>query len=193
MDIDTATLFFALLALMAQLAVIGFVVLSIGARFSPAVGRARQLVVDAVAPQAAGFGLLVALTSTLGSLYLSEIANLPPCRLCWVQRGFMYPQVILFAIVLITRTRHLWWPIIVTVALGGSVSIYHVALERFPDLEAQGTCELHNPCSTILVEHLGYITIPAMALSGFALLLTLAMIGRTAAHRTENHEFQSTP
>lgn len=187
MDIETVTLFFALLAFASQIAVVVVAVLALGGRFVPAIARARQALVDSIGPQAAGFGLLVALTATLGSLYLSEIGDLVPCRLCWVQRGFMYPQVLLFAAVLITRTRRLWIPIAVTVALGGAVSIYHVALERFPDLEAEGTCDLHNKCSTILVEHLGYITIPTMALSAFALLFTLAMIGRSFdRHLPEN-------
>ena len=33
-----------------------------------------------------------------------------------------------------------------------------------------------NPCSIIWVEHLGYLTIPAMALSGFALIVALLAI-----------------
>lgn len=188
MDIDTVTLFFALLAVASQIAVVVVLVLVVGGRFSEPIARARDLVFATVGPQAAGFGLLVALVATLGSLYLSEIADLPPCRLCWVQRGFMYPQVLLFAALLVTRARWLWWVIMGSVTLGGAVSAYHVALERFPELEAEGTCDIHNKCSTILIEHLGYLTIPTMALSGFALLLTLAMIGRATSVPEPEHQ-----
>ena len=41
------------------------------------------------------FAFLIALVSMLGSLYFSEIARLEPCELCWFQRIFMYPQVII--------------------------------------------------------------------------------------------------
>ena len=33
-----------------------------------------------------------------------------------------------------------------------------------------------NPCSLIWVEHFGYLTIPAMALSGFAAIVTLTIL-----------------
>ncbi len=33
--------------------------------------------------------------ATLGSLFLSEIVESPPCSLCWYQRVFMYPLPII--------------------------------------------------------------------------------------------------
>lgn len=181
MDLDTVTLFFALLALASQIAVVLALVLAVGGRFVDPIARTRDLVFDAVRPQAAALALLVALVSTLGSLYLSEIGDLLPCRLCWIQRGFMYPQVLILIALLVTRARWLWWVVAGSVTLGGAVSIYHVLIERFPDLESDDFCDVHNKCSTVLVEHLGYLTIPTMALSGFALLFTLAMIGRSTS------------
>jgi hypothetical protein len=47
-----------------------------------------------------------------------------------------------------------------------------VLLERYPSLEG-GVCEAANPCTIIWVERFGYLTIPAMALSAFALLVAL--------------------
>ena len=40
----------------------------------------------------AGF---VALFAMMASLYLSEIANFIPCKLCWYQRIIMYPLAFL--------------------------------------------------------------------------------------------------
>ena len=34
---------------------------------------------------------LVVTAATLGSLFLSEVMELPPCSLCWYQRLFMFP------------------------------------------------------------------------------------------------------
>ena len=63
--------------------------------------------------------------------------------------------------------------------VGGTISIYHMVVERYPTLESS-TCDPYNPCSIIWVEHFGYLTIPTMALSGFALIVALLAIAHTA-------------
>ena len=40
------------------------------------------------------------------------------------------------------------------------------------------SCDPANPCSLIWVERFGYLTIPGMALSGFALILVLLAVAR---------------
>ena len=54
------------------------------------------------------------------------------------------------------------------------MSVYHVLLERFPSLES-GACDVANPCTIIWVRRLGYLTIPTMALSAFALIVALML------------------
>ena len=61
--------------------------------------------------------------------------------------------------------------------VGACVSIYHIVVERFPSLET--ACDVSNPCSIIWVERFGYLTIPAMALSGFAAIVALLLVPRT--------------
>ena len=41
---------------------------------------------------------LIASVSTLGSLFFSEIMEFAPCALCWYQRIFMFPLVILLLV-----------------------------------------------------------------------------------------------
>jgi disulfide bond formation protein DsbB len=62
-------------------------------------------------------------------------------------------------------------------AAGALVASYHVLIERFPTLESSA-CDPTNPCTLIWVRRFGYLTIPAMALSGFALILTLLAVAR---------------
>ena len=38
---------------------------------------------------------LVATVATLGALFFSEVMQLPPCALCWYQRIFIFPLVLL--------------------------------------------------------------------------------------------------
>ena len=61
--------------------------------------------------------------------------------------------------------------------IGACISTYHVALERHPEWESS-VCDPKNPCTLIWVKRLGYLTIPTMALSGFALIITLLAISR---------------
>lgn len=184
MDTETTTTFFALLAVLAQLVVAGTLVLVVLARFVPTVDRVRARVVAVVGPQAVALAAVVALVCTLGSLYLSEVAHFVPCRLCWYQRYAMYPLVVVLALAALTGRRSLRILGAVLATVGASISIFHVLVERFPSLESSTSCDPTNPCSLIWVEHFGYLTIPAMALSGFALILTLLAI---ASSTSEEH------
>lgn len=171
MSTDQVSLFFALLALATQMAAVGIAVTLVARAVAP---RARwpHAVVEAVRPGALGLAAAVAGVAMLGSLYYSEVADFPPCRLCWFQRIGMYPLAIVLPIAAWRRDRQIRWYALPLAVAGGLVSVYHVLVERFPSLES-GACELTNPCSTIWVERFGYLTIPTMALSGFVLVALL--------------------
>jgi disulfide bond formation protein DsbB len=165
------SLFLALLALAAQVGAAGLVVTLAAGALAPAARWPRQ-VIAAVGPAATAVAATVAVVAVLGSLYYSEVADFPPCRLCWYQRIGMYPLAVILPIAAWRGDRHVRWYALPLAVAGGMVSIYHVAIERFPSLES-GACDITNPCSIIWVEQLGYLTIPTMALSGFALIALL--------------------
>jgi disulfide bond formation protein DsbB len=184
-DTQTVTLFLALLAVLAQSVVVGAGLLWVGARLSHGIAAARDRVLDQVAPQALALAAVVALTCTVGSLWLSEGAHFPPCKLCWYQRIAMYPQVVILGVAAIRRdvgARISAW---VLCGIGGSISIYHLLIERYPTLSSSSSCDPLNPCSIKWVERLGYLTIPGMALSGFALI---AVLLAAAGHRPHLEE-----
>ena len=184
---------FAILAVFAELGTIVIFVLWIMSKRS-AVGRQRwNAAKAAVQPLAAWLAVAVAATATSGSLYLSEVAHLPPCNLCWVQRGFMYPQVLILAVFAVVHSKSLrrstdvhgstavgsssgGKPIRMLAAvyssLGLCVSIYHYLYERFPD-SVSTVCDTKVPCSTVWIWEFHYLSIPAMAGSGFAFILAL--------------------
>ena len=180
MTTSTVTLFLALLAVVAELSVVVAVVLAIGGRFSPALRRAGEALADTVGPQALVLAFGVAVVAMAGSLYFSEVAHFVPCRLCWYQRIAMYPLVPILGIAAWRRDSGIR-PYVLTVAvLGGLISIFHVLVEHFPSLESSGpaVCEVSNPCTIIWVKRFGYLTIPTMALSAFALIVTLVAVSR---------------
>ena len=121
---------------------------------------------------------VVALVATVGSLYLSEVANFIPCELCWYQRIAMYPLVAVFGVAVVRSDARAWIYGAVLAAVGAVISGYHVLIERFPSLDS-GSCDPNAPCSLKWVEHFGYLTIPTMAGSAFLLILALMLAARS--------------
>ncbi|QXC63322.1 disulfide bond formation protein B [Aquihabitans sp. G128] len=187
MDTPTVTLFLALLAVAAQAIVVGAVLLFVVGRLSPAARSLGSRVAAEVGPQALGLAAGVAAVCTAGSLYLSEVAHFLPCRLCWYQRAAMYPLVLVLGASAVARFHRIR-PFAAAVALvGGAVSCFHILVERYPNLETS-SCDPNNPCSIIWVEKFGYLTIPTMALSGFALILVLLAVARPSEPTTTAQE-----
>ena len=174
MSTDQVSLFLALLALLAEIAAVMLVAAAVVRAFRPATGWPVDLF-DAVRPVALVVAAGVAIVSMLGSLYYSEVADFPPCRLCWFQRIAMYPLAVILPIAAWRRDPDVRWYAVPLAVAGGLVSVYHVLVERYPSLES-GSCDPTNPCSIIWVERLGYLTIPTMALSGFVLITILLLL-----------------
>lgn len=175
MDTRAMELFFSLLALAADVAIVGLILVLVASRRSPAVAALRDQLGSVALPLA----WLVALTSTLGSLYFSEIANFTPCTLCWYQRIAMYPLAIVLAIAAARRDvaqRIYVWPVAL---VGAVVSSYHVLIERYPSLESGGICSLSVPCTQVWFRQWGFITIAYMALTGFVLIALLLALPRS--------------
>jgi disulfide bond formation protein DsbB len=168
------TLLLAMLAVVAEAGVAVAVVVVVGGRWSSRLAGWRDSLVELFGPVALHLALGVALVATLGSLYLSEIANFPPCRLCWYQRIAMYPLVPILAVAVWRRDAGVRFYALPLAVIGGLISTYHVLLERYPSLES-GVCEATNPCTLIWVRRFGYLTIPTMALSAFALIAVLLL------------------
>jgi disulfide bond formation protein DsbB len=172
---STVTLYLALLAVVAELAVAVAVVLVVVA---PDAGRR---VAAAVRPSALTLAFCVAAVATAGSLYFSEVAHFLPCRLCWYQRIGMYPLVPMLGLAAWRRDLAVRPYALALSAMGSAIATYHVLLERFPSLETSA-CEKTNPCTLIWVKRFGYLTIPTMALSAFALIVVLLVIARPRHH-----------
>lgn len=180
MTVDTVSLFLALLAVVAEIATVAAVVMAAGGRFSPRLATSARSAADAVAPHALALGFAVAAVAMAGSLYFSEIAHFTPCKLCWYQRICMYPLVPVLGISAWRRDRGVRPYAAALAVIGLVIAGYHILVERFPTLESSA-CDPTNPCTLIWVKRFGYLTIPTMAFSGFALILTLmAVSGRTA-------------
>jgi disulfide bond formation protein DsbB len=121
----------------------------------------------------------VALVATGGSLFFSEIAHFVPCKLCWFQRIGMYPLVLL-ALPALAHDRRAARYLLPLPVVGLGVSVWHLLVERGVISESQ-SCEISAPggCSVKWIEEFGYVTIPTLAATAFALCIFLLALAAT--------------
>jgi len=167
----------ALLTIAGQLLSIMLLVVVLLRRKSAAVPACRW-----VAAHGLLFMLIIAATATAGSLYFSEIALWTPCKLCWFQRIFMYPQVPLLLVALWKHDRGIATYILLLSVIGMVFSSVHyteqVMAALQPPSDPLEPCDLTGvSCASAPSFYFGYITIPMMAFTAF---LLNALIARTA-------------
>jgi disulfide bond formation protein DsbB len=113
---------------------------------------------------------LVSALATGGSLFLSEVANFVPCELCWFQRVFMYPLAITTLLAAFFNDHRAGRYLLPLPVIGAGVSIYHMLVENGV-VEQTQACFVSAPggCATKWIDEFGYVTIPTLALTAFAL------------------------
>jgi len=115
-------------------------------------------------PYAAWF---IALVATVGSLFFSEVMQLPPCVLCWYQRIAMYPLVVIIGVGIISRDQRMKSYALPICLIGLAISIYHNLLYYGLIPESITPCTEGISCTSRQIEWLGFITIPLLALTAF--------------------------
>lgn len=119
---------------------------------------------------------IIALTATLGSLFFSEVMMYPPCLLCWYQRIFMYPLVIIFSMALFPLDKAVIKYSLPLVILGWGVAFYHNLLYYNILPESAAPCVQGISCTSVHIQWLGFITIPFLSFFAYSLLLILLLI-----------------
>lgn len=118
----------------------------------------------------------IALVAMLGSLYFSEIANFPPCVLCWYQRICIYPTVVIIGFAIYKRSRDIILPAFVLISVGWIIGLYHNLLYYKILPEAAAPCIAGVSCTTKYIEWFGFVTIPFLSLAASTLILIALII-----------------
>ena len=121
---------------------------------------------------------VVASMSTLGALFFSEIMELPPCVLCWYQRIFMFPLVLLLPVGLFPFDARVVRYALPLALAGWLVSLFQVLLVAGLIPEAIRPCTQGVPCSEVQIEWLGFVNIPLLSFIAFSTMIALLI----AAH-----------
>ncbi|TWI53321.1 disulfide oxidoreductase [Halalkalibacter nanhaiisediminis] len=119
---------------------------------------------------------LTSLVATLGSLFFSEVRLYEPCTLCWYQRIFMYPLVLILAIGIIKKDPKSVLYSAVLSFIGMCLSAYHYAIQKVDFFtEAAPACGQIS-CTGQYINWFGFVTIPFLALTAFVIILICSLV-----------------
>lgn len=122
-------------------------------------------------------GFLIALGAFFCSLFYSNVVGYPPCELCWIERIFLYPQLILFGVALYKKDKSIVDYSIAFAVLGSLVSLYHVYVENggLNVLSCANPSVTEVSCAIRYIYEFGYITMPLMALTLSIFIIVILM------------------
>lgn len=124
--------------------------------------------------------LFLVVVSIAGTLWMQYAALLNPCLLCWWQRIFMYPIVIIAGIAFIKNEKFsaIADYVLALSILGSLVALYQHLLQVMPTNPILIPCDATGDCAVRSVFDFGFVTIPWMAFTVFVALAIIAYIAR---------------
>lgn len=118
----------------------------------------------------------VALSATLGALFIGEVMGMTPCLLCWYQRIFMFPLAPILGIAAFAEDRR-GAVYALPLALGGmALAGYHTALVAGWVPKWWVPCGTGPSCSEQRLEILDGIQIPWLSLLAFTAISVLLIV-----------------
>jgi len=119
---------------------------------------------------------LVASASTLGSLFLGEVVQLPLCVLCWYQRILMFPLVLILPVGLFPLDHKVVRYALPLAVLGWLFAVFHLLLIAGVIPESITPCTQGVPCSEKVIEWFGFVTIPLLSVVAFSTIIALFVL-----------------
>lgn len=127
---------------------------------------------------------LFAIAGFAGSVFYSEIVGFIPCVLCWAQRIMLLAVFILIGLCIWGKKRKIFAVAVLVASLAGAtVGVFQHFMQQgvVPD----GACDALSgsvSCSQLLVNEMGYMTIPLMSSTIFAVIALCFVIDLLAKH-----------
>jgi disulfide bond formation protein DsbB len=119
---------------------------------------------------------LLASLSTVGSLFFSHVMEFAPFVLCWYQRIFLFPLVIILAIGLFPLDKYVVKYALPLAIAGWLTALYHNLLYTGIIPESIQPCSQGVSCTEEYIDLFGFLTIPMLALLSFSILIALLII-----------------
>lgn len=119
---------------------------------------------------------LTASIATLGSLFLDKLLGIEPCSLCWYQRIFMYPLVLILLAGLLPLDRRVWRYALPLALLGWMTALYHLLMYVGIVPESLQPCGKGPSCVEDDLGLLGFINVPMLSLLAFSVVAGLLLV-----------------
>lgn len=118
---------------------------------------------------------VIAVTASLGALFIGEVVGQAPCSLCWHQRAFMFPLAIVLAVASFRGDGAIWRYALPLAGLGALAAGFHSLL--YAGLIPAGIepCSQGPSCSSAEMTILGMLPLPYLSLAAF-LAIALALV-----------------
>jgi disulfide bond formation protein DsbB len=113
---------------------------------------------------------IVVTIATLGSLFFSEVMDVPVCELCWYQRITMYPMVLILALGLFPYDPKVVRSAGPMAAIGWLIALFQVLMIAGIIPKSIQPCVQGIPCSETHLSLLGFLNIPTLSLITFSLI-----------------------
>jgi disulfide bond formation protein DsbB len=118
---------------------------------------------------------LTASVASLGALFLGEVMGLLPCVLCWYQRIFMFPLVVILAIGLFPFDPKVLRYALPLAGVGLLISLFQVLLVAGVIPKSMTPCTQGIPCGSVQIEWFGFVTIPLLSFLAFLVIVALLL------------------
>jgi len=118
---------------------------------------------------------LLSAGGVIGSLIYSEFIGFEPCVLCWYQRIFLYSIAILSLVALIRKEKILNNYLLALAIPGAIIGLYQYAVTQLGAPSLTPCTAEGGSCAVTYFVNFGYITIPFMAFSSFALIILITL------------------
>ena len=119
---------------------------------------------------------LLAAASTMGSVFFSYIMEFAPCVLCWYQRIFLFPLVIILAVGLFPYDRGAVKYGLPLAIAGWLTALYHNLLYAGIIPENIQPCSQGVSCTEEYIKLFGVFSIPALSLISFSIIITVLFV-----------------
>ena len=126
---------------------------------------------------------LIAAASALGALFFSEVMKLAPCELCWWQRIFMFPLVLVLPAGLFPLDPRVVRYALPSALAGWAFAVFHWLLVLGVIPENIRPCVRGVPCGEVTISWLGFINLPLLSVLAFSAIIALLALTHIKASK----------
>ena len=119
---------------------------------------------------------LLVTVSAMGSLFFSSVMEFAPCVLCWYQRIFLFPLVLILAIGLFPFDKKVVKYALPLAIVGWLTAAYHNLLYAGIIPNSMQPCSQGVSCTEEYINLFGFLSIPMLSLLSFSTIITLLII-----------------